>query len=122
VRVIVQIGLKKSPDLPGVASAIDLAKDEDSRKILELLLTRQAYGRPFVAPPGMAADTVTTLRSAFVAMAKDPALLQDAEKLHADIVVGTGEEIQALVRKTYATPKPLVERAMAELKKAGGGE
>jgi tripartite-type tricarboxylate transporter receptor subunit TctC len=122
IRILLQIGLKKSPDLPDVASAIDLAKDEDNHRVLELLLTRQAFGRPFVAPPGLPSDIVATLRQAFEAMARDQAFLADAAKLHADVVVGTGADIQALVKKTYATPKPLVARAVAELKKAGGLE
>jgi hypothetical protein len=30
--------------------------------------------------------------------------------------------VEALLKKTYESPKPLVERAIAEFKKAGGGE
>jgi tripartite-type tricarboxylate transporter receptor subunit TctC len=122
VRIVIQVGLTKSPELPGVPSAVDLIKDPESRQVVELLLARQEHGRVFLAPPGVPADTVATLRRAFMAMAKDKAFLDDAEKLHADIVVNSGEEVAALIAKTYAAPKPLVERAIAEFKKAGGGE
>jgi hypothetical protein len=39
--------------------------------------------------------------------------------MKADIVVNDGEEIAALYARTYETPRPLVERAIAELKRAG---
>jgi tripartite-type tricarboxylate transporter receptor subunit TctC len=119
IRIVVQMVLHKSPQLPDVPSALDLVTNDDDRRVLELLLARQQYGRPFMAPPGMPVDVVADLRSAFQAMVKDPTFLADAQKLHADIVVGTGQDIAALIKKTYATPKPLVDRAITELKKAG---
>ena len=119
-RIVTQIVLTKSPDIPDVPSGLDLIKDPDSRRSFELLLTRQEHGRPFAAPPGTPADVVAALRSAFMAMAKDPAFLADAKNLNADIVVNTGDEVAALLAKTYATPKSVVDRATAEFKKAGG--
>jgi hypothetical protein len=53
-------------------------------------------------------------------MAKDPAFLADAGKMHADIVVNTGDDITKLLEKTYASPRPLVERAIATFKGATG--
>ena len=64
--------------------------------------------------------TVDEAWEAFAAMAKDPAFLQDAGNMKADIVVNSGDEITALLAKTYASPRPLVERAIAEFKAAGG--
>jgi tripartite-type tricarboxylate transporter receptor subunit TctC len=119
-RIVIQVGFTKSPDIPDVAMAVDLVKDPEDRKVLELLLTRQEHGRPYVAPPGTPPDVVATFRDAFRAMAKDPAFLQDAANMKADTVVNSGDEIAALLAKTYASPKPLVERAIAEFKAAGG--
>lgn len=119
-RIVIQVGFTKSPDIPDVAMAVDLVKDEESRKVLELLLTRQQHGRPYVAPPGTPPDIVASFRQAFTAMAKDPAFLQDAANMKADIVVNSGEEIASLLAKTYASPRPLVERAIDEFKAAGG--
>ena len=120
VRIMLQIVLTRSPDLPDVPSALDLIKDPEGHKVFELLLARQENGRPFALPPGTPPEIVATFRQAFTAMAKDPAFLQEAASLKADIVVAGGEEIGALLAKTYATPKPLLDRAVAELKKAGG--
>jgi hypothetical protein len=120
VRIVIQIGFTKSPDIPDVPMAVDLVKDEESRKVLELLLMRQQHGRPFLAPPGTPPDIVATLRQAFTAMAKDPAFLQDAANIKADILVSGHEDIEALLARTYASPRPLIERAIATFRKAGG--
>ena len=118
-RIVIQVGLSKSPDIPDVPNALELVKDKESRQVFALLLTRQVHGRPFLAPPGTPPDIVAALRKGFSDMAKDPAFLNDAAKMKADIVVNDGEEIAALYARTYETPRPLVERAIAELKRAG---
>ncbi len=120
IRIVIQIGFTKSPDIPDVPMAVDLVKDPQARKVLELLLMRQQHGRPFVAPPGTPPDIVETLRQAFAAMARDPLFLQDAAHMKADILVNNHEEIEAVLAKTYASPRPLVERAIATFRKAGG--
>jgi tripartite-type tricarboxylate transporter receptor subunit TctC len=119
-RIVVQITLTKSPDIPDVPSALDLVKDPEGHKAFELLLARQENGRSFALPPDTPADVVTVYRQAFERMVKDPAFLADAKRLNADIVVNSGAEILALLKKTYASPRPLVERAVAMFRKAGG--
>jgi tripartite-type tricarboxylate transporter receptor subunit TctC len=118
VRIVIQIGLTRSDDIPDVPSGLDLIKDEDGRRVFELLLARQEFGRPFALPPGTPPDVVATFRQAFAAMAKDAAFLKDAEKMRADIIVGSGQEVSALFAKTYGSPKPLLDRAIATFKGA----
>lgn len=120
VRIVTQIGLSKSDDIPDVPSGLDLIKDAEGRKVFELLLARQEFGRPFALPPATPPDVVATFRQAFAAMAKDEAFLKDAEKMRADIIVGSGDEVAGLFAKTYGSPKPLVERAVATFKSAAG--
>ena len=66
--------------------------------------------RPFVGPPGLAPDKATLLRRAFDATMKDPEFLADAAKIQADVQPTTGEEVQKLVARIYATPRPVTER------------
>jgi tripartite-type tricarboxylate transporter receptor subunit TctC len=120
-NIVIQVALTRSADIPDVPSVIELIKNDEDKRIVELLLARQEHGRVFLAPPGVPADIVATFRKSFMAMAKDEAFLADAKRLRADVVVNSGEEVAALIDKTYGAPKPLVDRAMAEFKKAGGG-
>ena len=108
---LVQLALEKHPSFPDVPLAIDMAKTEDDRKALELILAPTKMGRPYIAPPGIPADLVTALRDAFATTMKDPAFLEDAKKLDFEINPTTGEELSAIVQRIYATPKPIVERA-----------
>jgi hypothetical protein len=41
---------------------------------------------------------------------KDPEFLAEAAKIQADIQPSTGEDVQKLVARLYATPKPVIER------------
>jgi tripartite-type tricarboxylate transporter receptor subunit TctC len=120
-RIVIQIGVTKSADLPDVPAALDLVKDDEGRKVFELLLMRQENGRPFAAPPGTPPEVVATLRQAFAAMVRDPAFRQDAQNMKADIAANSGEDVANLLAKAYGSPRPLIERAGAEFRKAAGG-
>jgi tripartite-type tricarboxylate transporter receptor subunit TctC len=111
VNVILQIGLQKLRDLPDVPNALDLISNPDDRRVLELILIRQEMGRPFALPDGVAADRVAIMRAAFEATLKDPAFLADAAKLQMEIDPLTGPEIEALLKRAYSAPQPIVERA-----------
>ncbi|MFQ5974044.1 MAG: Bug family tripartite tricarboxylate transporter substrate binding protein, partial [Alphaproteobacteria bacterium] len=56
INVLLQMSTAKHPEMPDVPFVMDLAKTEKDRKVLALVFARQAWGRPFVAPPGVPAD------------------------------------------------------------------
>ncbi len=111
INILLQVGLKKSPELPDVPLLIDLAKSDDDRRMLKFLSAPSAMARPFAAPPGLTPDTANLLRRAFDATVADPEFLSEAKKMQADISPMRGEEVQELVAQIYATPRPIVERA-----------
>ena len=113
LNVIVQTGLTKLRDLPGVPSALDLVHDPQSRAVMELILMRQEAGRPFAAPPGTPADRVAALRAAFAETLRDPAFVAEAQTMQLEIEPMTGEEIAAMLAKVYAAPQAIVQRAAA---------
>jgi tripartite-type tricarboxylate transporter receptor subunit TctC len=116
VRMLVQIGLDKLPELAGVPSVFDLASSEEERQIWALWAAPLKMGRPFFAPPGMPADRVDLLRRAFDATMADPELRADAGKINLAVEPSSGEQVAALLRRIYATPKAVVERAAAASK------
>jgi len=113
MRILVQEVSKGNEMLTkrGVPVAVDLAKTPEDRQVLELLFDQLVFGRPYVLPPGVPSDRVAALRKAFLDALKDPALLEDAKKSRIDIDAVSGEEVQALVAKMFATPQAIVERA-----------
>jgi hypothetical protein len=112
INVILQTAFEGDPELNkmGVPLVWDFVKNDDDRKVIELLLAQQVFGRPYVAPPAVPEPMVKALRAAFAATVKDPGYVAEATKLGLDTDAGTGEEVQALVQKVYATPADVVQR------------
>ena len=113
MRILVQEAIKGNAELSkmGVPVAMDFAKTDEDKQVLELIYGQLVFGRPYILPPGTPEERVTALRRAFDATFKDKAFLADAEKARLTIDPVTGEEVQALVAKLFASPERIVERA-----------
>lgn len=109
LNLLFQTRATPHPAIPNVPLVMSLAKTDKQRQELALMFARDVLGRPFNAPPGLPADRAKTLREAFNASVKDPALLKDAKKGKMEIDLVTGEEVEGIIRKAYATPKPIVD-------------
>lgn len=116
VNLLTQLALSKHPDMPAVPLIIDLARTDEQRNILRLVFARQQIAYPFLAPPGVPADRVAVLRSAFLKTMADPELLADARKARLEILPVAGVDAQRLVAELYATPAATVDKATAMLK------
>ena len=110
INVLVLTALAPSADFPGVPAVVDLVSKPQDRQLLELMVGPGAMARSFAAPPGLAAGKATLLRRAFDATLQDPEFRAEAARMQADLAPTTGEEVQALVARIYATPRPVIER------------
>jgi tripartite-type tricarboxylate transporter receptor subunit TctC len=113
VKVLVQIGMSADPELKklNVPEIWDFLKNPADRIVGELIFAQLEFGRPFVAPPNVPQERVTALRRAFDETFKDPRFLADIEKLKLELDPRTGEQVQALIEKIFASPPELVQRA-----------
>ena len=116
VNVLFQGGVKPSPDLPGVPFINDLAKTEDDRQAIEFLYAGQGIGRPFFAPPGLAPDVHRIMRAAFDATMADPEFVAEVKQRKLTLAPENGEYMEQLIKRIYATPRPIVERVAALIK------
>ncbi len=107
---LAQEALTSNPELKGVPLALDFAKTDEQKQLLEVLYSEQVFGRPFVLPPAVPADRVAALRTAFMATMQDPALREDAKRVRLAVDPVSGADVQALVAKLYATPKPVIDK------------
>jgi tripartite-type tricarboxylate transporter receptor subunit TctC len=110
INILVQIGLKKAPDLPGVPLLMELGASADDRALLRLLSASTQIGRPIFTTPDVPPERVEALRAAFEAMMRDPAFLDDARQGHFEIDPVSGAAMQKLVAEMVATPKEQGER------------
>jgi tripartite-type tricarboxylate transporter receptor subunit TctC len=110
INILFQGGAVKDPHLPDVPFIGDIVKTPEEKTAIEFLYAGQGVGRPYIAPPGMPADKLKTLRAAFDATMKDPEFIEDAKKVKLDVEPEDGEHLAALINKIYSTPKPLVDK------------
>jgi hypothetical protein len=110
INVLVQLSLRKHPDLSKVPLIMDFAKSDEETQIFNLVFARQPMGRPFLAPPGIPADRVAALRKAFMDTLADKEFLAEADKMKLEINAVSGEAVQKLVHQVYQTPKFIAKR------------
>jgi tripartite-type tricarboxylate transporter receptor subunit TctC len=110
INILVQLGLSRSPDLPNVPLIMDLARNDEERKILKLIFSRQEFAWPFVAPPGLPDDRKQLLRTAFEETLKDPEFLADAKKMALEINPVSGQAVEDLIDELYRSPPDLVAK------------
>ena len=94
MTILAQFGLEPAAGLETVPLALDRIKDPDDRAAMELILSQQLTGRPYVAPPDVPAARLQALRAAFDATMKDPEFLADAEKRRLMVDPLTSEQMQ----------------------------
>ena len=115
MTVLVQLALRKHPDLPNVPLIMDLAKTDEQRQILKLIFARQTMGRPYLAPPGVPTDRADTLRKAFMDTMNDKDFVAEATKAKLEVTPVDGADLQKLVAEVYATPPAIEKKAAAML-------
>lgn len=111
VKIIIQHGYHTDPDLPDVPLLIDQAKDGADRQALDLLLERQRFARPYVAPSGVPHDRLELLRRAFDATMKDPDFVKSVQTARLAVANPmTGEQLTEEIARLSATPAPVMGR------------
>jgi tripartite-type tricarboxylate transporter receptor subunit TctC len=111
VLVPMTIALDRNPLFPDAPAIIEFAKEDRTKKILELVLTPQAMDRPILAPPGVPAERVAALRKAFHAAINDPGFIADAKKQGLEVDEVSSEKVAALVKNAFAMPEDIIKAA-----------
>ncbi|MDH3240774.1 MAG: tripartite tricarboxylate transporter substrate-binding protein [Alphaproteobacteria bacterium] len=117
ITLLTQVSLRKHPKLPDVPLVTEFASEQSQREVLELVLSPQAMGRPFLAPPKVPADRLKALQAAFDKSMQDKDLQADAKKIRLEINSMSGKEIEALITKIYSMPKDVVAAAQDATKR-----
>ena len=119
INILVQTALDPDPELAkmGVPMIWDFVKDKEQHDVLELIFAQQSFGRPFFVPPGVPKDRLAILRTAFDATMKDPGFVAELTKQHLGLSPLTGQRVQQMVDKMFATPKNIQEKAKEALAK-----
>jgi tripartite-type tricarboxylate transporter receptor subunit TctC len=111
VRVIVQGGRQAHPDLPTVPVMRDLARTEEQRQLVDAAITNMTEMYMLYAlPPGVPAERIAALRSAFASGWRDPALIAEAQHAQLSVEVVPASVIEERVRDLLSLPPAVVEQ------------
>src|SRR5262245_7475170 len=110
IHMLVQIALKRNPELSDVPLMQELVKSELHKQVMTFISADTAIARAIVTTPGVPADRLAALRAAFDAAMKDPALLKEAAQAQQDISASTGAEAQEIANSIVnASPEVIAE-------------
>jgi tripartite-type tricarboxylate transporter receptor subunit TctC len=108
---VIQVVPKAFPDLPNVPLAINLAKTDEARRLIQVgVQNAGAFSRPFVLPPGTPKERVQVLRKAFQETLKDSAFRAEAEKAKLNLDPVTGEELEKMVAELFTLDPALLAK------------
>lgn len=113
IHPLVQWVLARTPELPDVPTSVELGKTEADRAVLAFYTSSEELGRSILAPPGLPAERVALLRSAFERMLKDADFLAEIQRLKQEFNPLTGAQMQKLVADTAKTPPEVIARTKA---------
>jgi tripartite-type tricarboxylate transporter receptor subunit TctC len=101
--VVVQGAAKPLKELPNVPRMIDLARTDEQKKFVEIIIHyANDYSRVFAVPPATPKERVDILRAAFQETMLDPEFLAEIEKMKLTLDISTGEELTRAVAGSAA--------------------
>jgi tripartite-type tricarboxylate transporter receptor subunit TctC len=108
INILAQLSPAKMPEVPSEVPLIkDYVKNDDDKKVLDVIFMSTILARPYIAPSGVPTERVRALREAFMATMRDPEFLAET----------SGAEMQRIVRDNYELPEDIilkVRKALSE--------
>jgi tripartite-type tricarboxylate transporter receptor subunit TctC len=98
----------RSPELPDVPTGRELTKDPKALALLAFAETPFFMALPLVAPPDLPPDRAKALQSAFMAMTRDPAFVDEAGKMGQELSPIDGDAVRRLIVQMGETPKDVI--------------
>jgi tripartite-type tricarboxylate transporter receptor subunit TctC len=109
VNLLIIFAFKRLPELPNVPTLLELVQPKD-KPVVEFMIAGTPIARSLAVGPGVPADRVAALRTAFAKTVKDPSFLAEAKKRKLLIQPRKWQETEALVKKIVGASPELVAR------------
>jgi tripartite-type tricarboxylate transporter receptor subunit TctC len=110
IRIVLQFGRERSPQLPDVPTAAEWASSAADKRLLQFYGIKYEMSYPIMLPAGVPADRVDMMRAAFDATMADPAYQDDARRAGLGISPLSGRAMQRLLKTIDDIPDDLVAR------------
>jgi tripartite-type tricarboxylate transporter receptor subunit TctC len=96
------------PDYPDVPTGRELANNPKALSILAFAEAPFFMALPVVAPPDLPADRAKALQDGFMAMTRDPAFIEDGNKMNLEQSPIDGEAVRRIIAQMGETPKDVI--------------
>jgi tripartite-type tricarboxylate transporter receptor subunit TctC len=117
IVVALQTPEQRLPDLPKVSSAIEFAKTETERQLIQVGLQDPALlGHLYSLPPGTPKDRVQVLGKAFIDTIKTTGYAADALNSKLRVDPASREEIERIVQRLFNLSPAMADRLKGILK------
>lgn len=108
--IFVQYVTKRSEELKDAPTLVELATNENDRKLLAFAVSSAEIGRSILGPPGIPADRTAVLRRAFDATMKDADFLAEIRNGKFDFEPLDGASLAKIVAETANADPAIVAR------------
>jgi tripartite-type tricarboxylate transporter receptor subunit TctC len=111
VNVVLQVNAKKASDIPNVPNAIDYAKTQEAKQLIEAdIHAPSAILRAYALPLGTPKERLTVLGDAFMATMKDKDFAAEISKASLELNPLSGAEAENIARRLYHADANLTEK------------
>jgi len=118
IVVFAQFGVgRKIPVFGQATNIFELLKTEEEKQMAKLVFGPAEITRPLAAPPGTPKARVAALRKALLDTMKDPAMIADGKKVKTVFEPISGDEVAAMFREYFSTPKAVVDKSYQMISK-----
>ena len=98
----------RSPELPDVPTGRELISDPKAQALLAFAEAPFFMALPVVAPPDLPPERAKALQTAFMAMTKDPAFVDEIGKMGQDLSPIDGDAVRRIIAQMGETPKEVI--------------
>jgi tripartite-type tricarboxylate transporter receptor subunit TctC len=121
VNVPIQIAAERNPEFPDTPAVMEFAKDDRTRKILQLILAPLQMDRPILVPGGVPAERVDALRQAFHTAMNDPAFIAEAKRENLETQEVSGTLVAQILNDAFAMPPDVIKAVADAMSITGSG-
>jgi tripartite-type tricarboxylate transporter receptor subunit TctC len=115
IRIFIQFGRTNAPEFGNAENIYELLSTSEDRQVAEIIFRPNELGKPVASPPGLPQDRAKALRDAFMSTMTDASFLAEMSRMNLPVNAATGEEVARVLASLYARPRPLIDRAMANM-------
>jgi len=106
MQTLLQFARKtRHPELPNVPTAMEIARDDAARQMIQLAEIPYLVARPYAAPPGLAPERAKTLQEAFIKTARDAEFVAEAKKINLEVTPLDAKETLGVIERLAQIPQ-----------------